>query len=92
MVIESGEFSPNTAPFTASWPGDTVAHREKGGLKLLYSLPVAPPLVAPPVLLSETPGAIRNRAPLPGEHTDSILRWLGYADGEIERLRATSVV
>jgi hypothetical protein len=37
MVIESGEFSPNTAPFTASWPGDTVAHREKGGLKLLYA-------------------------------------------------------
>lgn len=55
-------------------------------------LPVDPPLVAPPVLLSETPGAIRNRAPLPGEHTDSILRWLGYADNEIERLRATSVV
>lgn len=36
MVIESGEFSPNTARLTASRPGDTVAHREKGGLNFLY--------------------------------------------------------
>jgi len=31
----AGEFSPNTARFTASRSGDTVAHGEKGGLNFL---------------------------------------------------------
>jgi uncharacterized protein YdiU (UPF0061 family) len=31
-------FSPNTARFTASRPGDIVAHGEKGGLNFLFSL------------------------------------------------------
>ena len=33
----SGEFSPNTARFTASRPGDTAAREEKGGLNFLYT-------------------------------------------------------
>ena len=41
-------------------------------------------MVAPPVRLSETPGAVRAPAPLLGEHTDDVLRErLGLSDPEI---------
>ena len=39
------------------------------------------PVAKVPVWLSETPGAIRRRAPLLGEHTDEILAELGYDAG-----------
>ena len=44
------------------------------------------------VKLSETPGKIRSTGPLPGKHTDTILRELGYDEGEIEKLRVSRVV
>ena len=50
------------------------------------------PLANTPVRLSATPGGIRHRAPMLGEHTDEVLRELGYSDGEIARLRAAEVV
>jgi formyl-CoA transferase len=37
-------------------------------------------------------GGIRRRPPLLGEHADELLRELGYADGEIERLRSVGAV
>ncbi len=42
--------------------------------------------------LSETPGAIRHRAPLLGEHTDAILAEVGYNPAEIEALRDGKVI
>jgi len=36
ISIESGESSPNSARLTATRGGDTVAGREKGGIKTLY--------------------------------------------------------
>jgi crotonobetainyl-CoA:carnitine CoA-transferase CaiB-like acyl-CoA transferase len=50
------------------------------------------PVADTPVRLSATPGGIRSRAPKLGEHTDEILREIGYADADIARLRADSVV
>ncbi|MBV8088759.1 MAG: CoA transferase [Alphaproteobacteria bacterium] len=52
------------------------------------SLPLAPT----PIELSETPGTYRRPAPLLGEHTDDILRRLGYDDTEIAALRRDRVV
>jgi crotonobetainyl-CoA:carnitine CoA-transferase CaiB-like acyl-CoA transferase len=50
-------------------------------------------MVAPPVRLSETPGAVRAPAPLLGEHTDDVLRErLGLSDREIEQLRASGAI
>ncbi|MBI2217799.1 MAG: CoA transferase [Candidatus Rokubacteria bacterium] len=56
--------------------------------------PVAGPIKAlgVPVKLSETPGAIERPAPLVGEHTEEILRDLGYSTEEQQRLRHAGVV
>ena len=50
------------------------------------------PLAPTPIELSETPGMYRRPAPLLGEHTDQILRSLGYNDAEIAALRADKVI
>jgi crotonobetainyl-CoA:carnitine CoA-transferase CaiB-like acyl-CoA transferase len=52
----------------------------------------AVPVPSTPVRLSETPGAIRHRAPLLGEHTDEILLELGFSEAEIAAFRLAGVV
>ena len=59
-----------------------VRHPERGGIRV-QGLPAT---------LSRTPGAIRRAAPTHGQHTDEILRELGYAPDEIAALRADKVV
>jgi crotonobetainyl-CoA:carnitine CoA-transferase CaiB-like acyl-CoA transferase len=66
-----------------------------GGFLMDADYPGTPsvvPLVATPVRLLGTPGEIRLRAPLLGEHTDEILTELGYSVEGVERLRAARVV
>jgi crotonobetainyl-CoA:carnitine CoA-transferase CaiB-like acyl-CoA transferase len=50
------------------------------------------PLADTAVRLSATPGGIRHRAAALGEHTDEVLREIGYSDAEITKLREAEVV
>jgi crotonobetainyl-CoA:carnitine CoA-transferase CaiB-like acyl-CoA transferase len=45
-----------------------------------------------PVKLTRTPGGVRHRAPLLGEHTDEVLTEAGFDRSEIERLRKEGAV
>jgi len=55
-------------------------------------LPKPAPLMDTPIKLSATPGGIRHRAPLLGEHTDDILADLGYSSDAIAKFRADGVI
>jgi formyl-CoA transferase len=50
------------------------------------------PLVKAPVFLSRTPPGIERRPPRPGEHTDEVLRELGYGPERIAHLREQGIV
>ncbi len=49
-------------------------------------------VAGPAVKLSGTPGGVRTRAPLVGEHTDKILAEFGFDAAEIARLKAERAV
>jgi formyl-CoA transferase len=58
------------------------------------TLPDGTPMKFPGVVpkLSDTPGDIDWIGPALGEHTDAVLRTLGYADADIARMRAAGTI
>jgi crotonobetainyl-CoA:carnitine CoA-transferase CaiB-like acyl-CoA transferase len=56
------------------------------------------PIVGPlrlagvPIHFEKTPGGIQRAAPTLGQHTDEVLRELGYADEQIEALRRDGII
>ncbi len=58
------------------------------------TLPDGTPMKFPGIVpkLSDTPGDIDWIGPALGEHTDAVLRTLGYADADIARMRAAGTI
>jgi crotonobetainyl-CoA:carnitine CoA-transferase CaiB-like acyl-CoA transferase len=54
------------------------------------SSPVA--IAGVPIRMTETPGGVRHRAPMLGEHSDEILRKIDYTASRIECLRKSGIV
>jgi len=50
------------------------------------------PIIETPFRMSATPGEIRRRAPLLGEHTDEVLGEIGYTATEISGLRDRAII
>jgi formyl-CoA transferase len=50
------------------------------------------PALGNPVKMSLTPPALETAAPALGQHTDAVLRELGYTEAEIATLRAQAIV
>jgi crotonobetainyl-CoA:carnitine CoA-transferase CaiB-like acyl-CoA transferase len=50
------------------------------------------PIIETPFRMSATPGSIRTRAPLLGEHTDEVLAEVGYGPDRIADLRARHII
>lgn len=50
------------------------------------------PVADTPVRLSETPGSVRHRAPVLGEHTGEVLAEIGYDEAAVARLHEAGVV
>jgi formyl-CoA transferase len=75
---------------------DVFADPQVAALELVRSLdhPTAGPIkiVGPPYRFSATPPAVRLPPPLLGQHTDEVLRELGFDDAAIESLREAYVV
>ncbi len=55
-------------------------------------LPVPAPVIDTPVRFSATPAGAHVRAPLLGEHTDELLRELGYSVAEVDSLRRDGAI
>ncbi len=50
------------------------------------------PLVGSPLKMSATPIEYRLPPPLMGEHTNEVLKWLGFSDGQIVEYRSRGVL
>ena len=48
--------------------------------------------VGQPVQLSRTPSAVVSHPPAIGEHTDAILKGVGFSEAEIAELKSKKVV
>ena len=45
-----------------------------------------------PIKLSKTPAGIKSRAPDLGEHTDEIMKGLGYSEAEVAKMKKTGII
>jgi crotonobetainyl-CoA:carnitine CoA-transferase CaiB-like acyl-CoA transferase len=70
--------------------GQVARHEQTAALGLIQSLPE--PTVAFPLSIDRERVLHRRRPPRLGEHTDEILRELGYTDAELTTLAADGVI
>lgn len=78
-------------------PQEALDHEHVRAMRLMLpidypGLPRPAPVADTPVRLSATPGGIHYRAPVLGEHTNEVLREIGYDEKAIAELRDAAVI
>jgi crotonobetainyl-CoA:carnitine CoA-transferase CaiB-like acyl-CoA transferase len=78
-------------------PGEALAQPQVAAMEIVEPVdyPEAPapaPVIRAPIALSASAKAAAVRAPCVGEHSDTILRELGYSDDAIAAFRADSII
>jgi crotonobetainyl-CoA:carnitine CoA-transferase CaiB-like acyl-CoA transferase len=78
-------------------PQDALDHEHVRAMRFMLpvdypGLPRPAPVADTPVRLSQTPGGVRSRAPVLGEHTAEVLAEVGYDSEAITALRAAAVI
>ena len=79
-------------------PQQALDDRQVAAMGFLNSIADFPGLKQPvpvsglPVELTLTPGRTPTRPPLLGEHTDGLLKELGYTESEVAALRADEII
>ncbi len=78
-------------------PQEALDHEHIRAMRFMLAvdypgLPKPAPVADTAVRLSETPGGVRQRAPVLGEHTGEVLAEIGYDEAAVARLRDAGVV
>ena len=78
-------------------PQEALDHEHIRAMRFMLAvdypgLPKPAPITDTAVRLSETPGGVRHRAPVLGEHTVEVLAEIGYDEAAVARLRDAGVV
>jgi crotonobetainyl-CoA:carnitine CoA-transferase CaiB-like acyl-CoA transferase len=78
-------------------PQEALDHEHVRAMKFMLAvdypgLKKPAPVADTPVRLSETPGGVRHRAPVLGEHTGEVLAEIGYDEAAVTRLHEAGVV
>src|SRR5690606_41128966 len=81
----SSDVCSSDLSFEQTFSHPQVVH---GQMVATVDSPVGPlKLLAPAFQLSRTPATVRTTPPLHGQHTEEVLRWLGYTTERSEERR-----
>ncbi len=91
LLVEADVCAGKVYSVPESYADPQVRHRQMA-LELEHPEAGAVTQAGVAIKLSETPGGVRSFAPHLGQHTDEVLRSLGYGEGDVARLRERRVV
>lgn len=91
-ILDAGGVPAGQIQFTEEVPDDPQAIENGYLVDLDHPLMGPVQMAGPMIQMSETPLSVQGPSPTLGQHTDDVLRELGYDDGRIDALREAGVL